>query len=236
MMLILAMDTSHEVCSLGLASDDRVIASAQWSRSIPSSRHLVGFLEFVLRASGTTMDDIDAIAVASGPGLFTGIRVGMAFAKGLAWSLGKPIFGINTLEAIAQRVAGARYVSPVVDARKGHVFCALFEVDDGRMKRLEPDRSLAPGLWARVLGERCGSGVLMIGSGAELYREAWESIGAVVMPPSMCYDLWVEVARIGSRLYRQGLRPQASEIVANYVRASDAELSRKEGTYGDRGR
>jgi len=236
MMLILAIDTSHDVCSLGIAEDNLPIASVQWARNIPSSKHLSEFTEFALNASGIRMNDIDAFAVASGPGLFTGLRVGIAFAKGLSWSLEKPLFAVNTLEALAQRAAGVRYISPVLDAKKGQVFCALFETKGQKTERLEPDRAIEPKLWAKTLGERCGSKVAVLGSGAELYREVWGSIDAVVTSPSVCYDLWVEVAKIGSRLYKEGSQPSASKAVANYVRASDAELSRKEGVHGNRER
>jgi len=236
MMLALAVDTSTDICSLGILEDGKPVASVQWSKSIRTSRHLAELVGFVLKAASLSLEDMDAVAAAIGPGLFTGLRVGVAFAKGLAWSLKKPLFGINTLEALAARGFGARYISPVIDGRKGQVFCALFEAEGGRLKRLLPDASLKPDSWAKVLKERCDSKPLLIGNATELYRNIWDSIEPIIAPVSVCYDLWVEVAKIAAELYEEGLRPHASEVEANYVRASDAELSRKGDVHGDSGR
>jgi len=226
-MFILAIDTSSEVSSLGISSEDGPLASIQWSRGISSSKNLTGFTKLLLEKIGLKINDIDALAISSGPGSFTGLRVGLAFAKGLAWSLSKPLFAVNTLEAMASRGFGAQYISPALSAKKGLVFCALFECKRGTIKRLEPDISMEPMRWAEFLKERCDSKAVILGNGANLYREVWNSTDAIVANESICYDLSGEVAKIGIELYKKGLRPSAISVEPNYVRPSDAKLPKR---------
>lgn len=222
-MFIFAIDTSGEINSLCISDDNKPIISIQWSKEFSTSKNIAEFAQFALEKKGIEIEDIDAFAISAGPGFFTGLRVGIAFAKGLAWSLNKPLFAINTLEAIASRCFDARYVSPVLNAKKGQIFCALFESKKKGLKRLTPDMSIEPALWAKTLKERCDSKVMLIGSGATLYSEIWKSIDAIVTPESICYDLCVEIAKICGGLYKKGLRPAAASVEANYIRQADAK-------------
>lgn len=228
-MFIFAIDTSSEINSLCISDGERPIVSIQWSKEFSTSKNISNFTEYALNKAGLKVENIDAFAVSSGPGLFTGLRVGIAFAKGLAWSLNKPLFAINTMEAIASRGFDARYISPALNAKKGQVFCALFEAEGKKNKRLTPDVSIEPALWAKTLKERCGSKVILIGSGANIYSKIWQSIDAIVAHESMCYDLCVELAKICGGLYKKNLRPLAASVEANYVRQSDAKTLERRG-------
>ena len=144
-MKILAFESSAVSASVALIEDERLVAQSFQNCGLTHSRTLLPMVENLLANCGVSLADVDAIAVAHGPGSFTGVRIGVATVKGLALGADKPCLGVSTLEAMAW---GARALGGdlccVMDARAGQVYNALFTVEDGRVHRLCDDRAIKP--------------------------------------------------------------------------------------------
>ena len=193
-MLILAFDTATEVATSALVADGEVLGER--------SSHAVTLLEDVdalLRQSGTQTRDVEALAVGIGPGSFTGVRIGLSTARGLAFALDVPVAGISTLDALA---AGAPGALPVIDARRREVFV--------------PGRVLMP---AELEVE---AGLLCVGSGAVRYRELLAGKGADIPPDAD--ERHLPRARFHAELARD-FRP-ADEVEPLYLRLPDADKTR----------
>jgi len=161
---------------------------------------VLGDADELLRASEVTPRDLDLLAVGVGPGSFTGVRIGLAAARGLALALDLPVAGVSTLEALA---AGAQGAVPVIDARRGEIFVLLA----GHVRCLAPDVF------------EVDPGRTYVGDGAVRYRAAIESAGGVVPPDDS--DVHVPRARFHARLAGEG--GPAEQVEPVYVRAPDAE-------------
>jgi tRNA threonylcarbamoyladenosine biosynthesis protein TsaB len=157
-MLILAFDTATDVATSALVSDGEVLGERS---SIAVT--LLEDLDALLRQAGAHTGQVDALAVGTGPGSFTGIRIGLATARGLALALGTPAAGVSTLAALA---AGAPGAMPVIDARRGEIFV----LEDGEPRVAEPQAFRPP------------RGTLCVGSGAVRYRALLETTGAEIPP------------------------------------------------------
>jgi tRNA threonylcarbamoyl adenosine modification protein YeaZ len=192
-VLILAFDTATSVATSALVRDGEVLGER-----VSSAVRVLADADALLRAAGLAPRDLDALAVGTGPGSFTGVRIGIATARGLAVSLGIPLAGVSTLDALA---AGAPGALPVVDARRREVFVPLRAV---RPEELEVD------------GELC------VGDGAVRYRALLEARGAAIPPDDDPRHL--PHARHHAALARDFGDPGAVEPL--YLRVPDAELAR----------
>ena len=135
-MKILALETSAKAVSAAVTEDGRVLASGYQDTGLTHSRTLMPIVEHLLRNTGLTVADCDAVAVAAGPGSFTGIRIGVAAAKGLAFAADKPAAAVSTLAAMARNVAFADgLVICAMDARRSQIYNALFLAEDGALTR-----------------------------------------------------------------------------------------------------
>ena len=165
-MKILAFESSAVSASVALVEDEKLIAQSFQNCGLTHSRTLLPLAESLLKNCGVTLDDVDALAVAHGPGSFTGVRIGVATVKGLALGADKPCIGVSTLEAMAwgARALGGRLCC-VMDARAGQVYNALFAVENGAPHRLCDDRALK----LTDLGEEIGeTPYFLVGDGADL--------------------------------------------------------------------
>ena len=143
-MLILAFETSAKAASAALLEDGKLLAESYQNTGLTHSQTLMVMAENLLHQCGKTVNDVNAVAVAAGPGSFTGVRIGVAAAKGFAWGREVPCYGVSTLEAIALSLGEYQgYVCPVMDARRNQVYNALFEIKDGKPVRLCDDRAIA---------------------------------------------------------------------------------------------
>ena len=143
-MLILAFESSARAASVALVRDGNLVSQYSQCSALTHSRTLLPMAEDMLKNAELRLQDVDLLAVAQGPGSFTGIRIGVSTVKGLAWALDKPCVGVSTLESMAWHgLAAGGLVCPVLDARRSHVYTALFEIRDGRPQRLTEDRPIA---------------------------------------------------------------------------------------------
>jgi len=164
---ILSLDTSTNVFSLAVSDGDNVIAELFGDAGPAASAMIPGQIQSLLRDACLDISAIDAFAVTVGPGAFTGLRVGIALVKGLAYSTGKLIIPLSSLELLALNVKNSKIpVCTLFDARRSEVYCALYGFD-GNMHLIRPEMAIAP---AQLLDELAGQ-ILFIGDGAIRYRE-----------------------------------------------------------------
>ena len=182
-MKILALESSAVSASVALTEDEKLVAQSFQNCGLTHSRTLLPMVENLLANCGVSLADVDAIAVAHGPGSFTGVRIGVATVKGLALGADKPCLGVSTLEAMAW---GARALGGdlccVMDARAGQVYNALFTVEDGRVRRLCDDRAIKLTELAEEIGE---APYFLVGDGADLcYNTIKENCTGLRLAPT----------------------------------------------------
>lgn len=229
-MKILALESSAVACSVCVTEDEQLIAQAYENSGMTHSVTLLPMAEEMLKHCGLTLGDIDVVAVAAGPGSFTGLRIGVSAAKGLAWALDKPCAKVSTLEAMAWGMVSMRgAICPVMDARRSQVYNARFFSDGARITRLTPDRAIS----LEELGEEIkneGKEQILVGDGAVLCYNQFSAMGLpVYLPaPNLRYQTAWGVARGGAELARRGELVTAAELVPEYHRLSQAERERLE--------
>ena len=229
-MLILAFETSAKAASVAIYDGQKLLAESYQNTGLTHSQTLMVMAEDALKQCGKTAADVTAVAVAEGPGSFTGVRIGAAAAKGFAWGKESPCYGISTLEAMAEALGIFQgYVCPVMDARRAQVYNALFYVNQGTVSRVTPDRAIA----LSDLGEelkKLSEPVFLVGDGSNLcYNTLQKEIPDLVLPPEhRMHQRAVGVAILAARQAEQGIAPDGAELVPNYLRLSQAEREKLE--------
>jgi tRNA threonylcarbamoyladenosine biosynthesis protein TsaB len=224
---ILAFDTATPCSSVALVKGSgrkgRIIASLNLVGSVSHSRRLLGLLDYLLETAAVSWEEIDGLGVSLGPGSFTGLRIGMATAKGLAMASGKPLFGISTLDCLAASCVTRRLICAALDARKKEVYMALYRWQEGGCQRLGKYRVVSPQACAAMITEP----VVMVGEGAALYHDVFaELLGdACQLAPAQLHQ--ASAASLGLLAAQQYLHGTVLEDTAGpiYVRRSDAELN-----------
>jgi len=224
-MIALGIDTSSLNGSVAVSAADGRVDELVFSAASTHSEKLLPALGQLLDAAGRALGEVDVIAVAAGPGSFTGLRIGMATAKGLALACSKPLLGFSTLEAMAlacaRRQERPRGVFAVmIDAGRGEVYRGLYEVSDRGARSLVPEAALPPEAAARDLPE----GMILCGSGVTTYRAILRPVlpsGVGVVEPAP--PLAAQLASMALRRAREGGLSESPPLVPNYLRLSDAE-------------
>ncbi len=226
-MLLLALDTSTQAGSLAILRDARVVGEVStWVDETYSSR-MFRHLEFLLRELSLDLGEMDLFAVASGPGSFTGLRVGLSAVKGWAEVYGKPIAPVSALEAVAaQAKAGERFLATVIDARRGQVYGGLYERRSGGLVRIGDEAVLTPAEFLEIVQrETRGVDVALVSPTPEVLADQLgssafsrctvEAVSSVLAPT---------IGQLGLARAKRGDVVDALTLDANYVRRSDAEL------------
>ena len=224
-MLTLAFESSAKAASVALCEGGRLISQVIQCSGLTHSRTLLPMAEDLLKNAEMEMKQIDSFAVAQGPGSFTGIRIGIATVKGLAWAADKPCIGVSTLAAMAWNgVAAGGLICAVMDARRSEVYNALFRIEDGRPVRLCPDRAISLSALTEELRER-GEAPFLVGDGTELasafFRE--QHLEHRVPPENLrSQNAWgVAMEAAGKELCT------SQELLPVYLRLSQAERERQ---------
>jgi len=185
--------------------------------------------EGLLRGCGLTPANVDALAVAAGPGSFTGVRIGVAAAKGFAWGAQKPCRGVSTLEAMAWNASPTgELIVPAMDARRNQLYCAAFYRRGNGVERVLPDAALS----IEELGERLREipgGKLLVGDGAELcYNSLKDALsGLRLAPEHLRFQRAAGAALAAWHALSCGADADAASLVPNYLRVSQAERQRR---------
>ena len=229
-MLILAFETSAKAGSVALLDDTKLLGESYNNTGLTHSQTLMVMAEDTLKTAGKTVADVSAVAVAEGPGSFTGVRIGVAAAKGFAWGRELPCYGVSTLEAMAASLGiYSGYVCPVMDARRSQVYNAIFRVDCGECTRITPDRAIS----LQDLGEELQNltePVFLVGDGSNLcYNTLSETVPNLILPPEhRMHQRAVGVGLMAARMIEAGLPGDGAALTPNYLRLSQAERERLE--------
>jgi tRNA threonylcarbamoyladenosine biosynthesis protein TsaB len=225
---ILGIDTATIRGSVALASGGRVRASVPLAERGAHARDLLVRIDRLLAESGTGPADLRGVVATLGPGSFTGVRVGLATAKGLAYALDIGLAGLSTLEALARAaVLEGGSVAPelcaAIEAGRGEVYAALFRVAGGEPVRVTADRSYRPDDLVPILSE----GVRVVGDGSASIARAVRETGREILVLDPGPLLAGPLALWGERVLPPGSRYQPGQPRPNYVRPSDAEAPRR---------
>ena len=225
-MSILAIDTATQVSSVAVASADKLSAELTMQAKLTHSETLMPHIKEVLRMAGVKKEKLEGIAVSIGPGSFTGLRIGLAAAKAMAYALSLPIVGVSTLKALAYHypVPGVRIVS-LLDAQKGNAYRESYEWQAGELKIMQEVEVLPI---AEILAEcaECGRQVIFLGDVAarrirgkvELPANVSVAPAHLVMPRAAC------VAMLGLQEIADGRRDNVMNMEPVYIRRSEAEV------------
>jgi len=232
-MLVLGIESSTPVASVALVSADGLKGEMTLNTGFTHSEQLLPLIDGLLRQTGCSLDKVEGIAVSRGPGSFTGLRIGMATAKGLAQGRGVPLAGVPTLQALAYRCfAGRGLVSALLNARRQEVYAALYRVEENTIRQVLPACAVPPLEWARKL-DGYGEPVVLAGDGAAVYREILENkLGsrAVFVPLAFSVASAASVAWLGRKKLLDGQSDDLYRLKPDYIRLAEAQakLGKKE--------
>jgi len=227
-LLILAFETSAKAGSVALYEEGKLLGEFYQNTGLTHSQTVMVMAEELLKSCGKAVSDLTGVAVAAGPGSFTGVRIGVAAAKGLAWGAELPLYGVSTLEAMALQLGIFEgFVLPVMDARRSQVYNALFLAEEGKLTRLTEDRAIS----LEDLGEelkKLEKPVFLVGDGSLLcYNTLKDTVRTLVLPPEhRMHQRGAGVALAAELAIAKGDPGNGGALTPNYLRLSQAERER----------
>ena len=236
-MLILAFETTAKAGSVALLEDGKLLAESYQNTGLTHSQTLMVMAEDMLKQCGKTVADITAVAVAEGPGSFTGVRIGVAAAKGFTWGGEIPCYGVSTLEAMAETLGVYEgYVCACMDARRSQVYNALFLAEGGKLQRVTEDRAIALAELKSEL-EHIDGPIFLVGDGSSLtYKTLSDAVPNLVLPPEhRMHQRASGVALVAAKKIAAGETGDANALTPNYLRLSQAERERLEKEKKEKG-
>ena len=229
-MLLLAFETSAKAASVALFDGEKLLGESYQNTGLTHSQTLMVMAEDLLKQCSVRPEQIEAAAVAAGPGSFTGVRIGVAAAKGFAWGRQIPCYGVSTLESMALHLGAYQgTVCPVMDARRSQVYNGLFAAREGACQRITEDRAIALADLAEEL-KTAQTPIFLVGDGSELtYRTLKDQIPGLVLPQeSHMHQRAVGVGLAALQAIARGESGDAEAMQPNYLRLSQAEREKLE--------
>lgn len=230
-MKLLALDSSGLVASVAVAEDDNLIGEYTVNYKKTHSQTLLPMLDAVAKMIELDLETVDAIAIAKGPGSFTGLRIGSATAKGLGLALDKPLIEIPTVDGLAYNLWGARdLVCPLMDARRNQTYTGIYAFSDDEMQVLEPQCAVDISKIVEKINA-LQRAVVFLGDGVPVFRDY---IGEHVQVPYFFAPAHLNKQRAGAvaalafRYLKNGQTVSAAQHQPDYLRLSQAERERKE--------
>lgn len=225
-MKILGIETSMYAGSIAVSQDEEILGEYYFNTGPSHSEKLIPSIDWLLGELGVAKAELGGVAVSLGPGSFTSLRIGIAAAKGLSYSLGIPIVGVSTLELLASNVPFSPYtVCPVIDARRGEVFAAFFKSRKAEVVRISQDMVLSP----ESLAERIKEKTIFVGEGALLYSDFLDHMfggggSAMFCPPGINYPRAGILSYLGYCRIKDGRMDDPYRLEPHYMRKSEAEI------------
>ena len=231
-MTILAIDSSGLVAGAAVMEDERMTAEYTVNYKKTHSQTLMPMVDTILKGLDMGLDEIDAVAVSSGPGSFTGLRIGAASAKGLAMALDKPVISVPTLEALAYNLYGFRGLTvPIMDARREQVYTGIYEFGpENELLTLMEGAAMAFSELLERLNE-LGREVCFLGDGVPVFKEYIRDNAAVkysFAPNHLSHQRAGSVGALAMQYYKEGKYCTAAEMRPVYLRKSQAEREREQ--------
>ena len=228
--MVLAVESATELAGVALADEDGVLACATVSRGRRHAESIAPAIDFVCRRAGVALAELDAVAVDVGPGLFTGLRVGVGTAKALAFALDLPLVALSSLEVLAHAAAAAglapgTLVVPVVDARRGEVFVARCRVTPAGLAWEQDEGRRTPDALAAELAG-LGGPVVVAGNGARRYRDVLGAVpGVVVAGPSLDFPDPAVLGALVVAAAGAGRTTDDSAVLPHYLRDAETRIN-----------
>ena len=230
-MKILALDSSGLVASVAIVTENAMLAEYTVNYKKTHSQTLLPMLNEIVKMADINMEEIDAIAVAAGPGSFTGLRIGSATAKGLGLALNKPLIAVPTLEGLAYNLYGTKQlVCPLMDARRNQVYTGIYEFTGKQLRVVKEQVAIAVEELIQEINE-IGREVIFLGDGAEVYNEiiqAKMNAPYSFAPVHLSRQRAGAVGALGIELYKKEQIETAAMHEPIYLRVSQAERERAE--------
>ena len=227
-MLLLAFETSAKSASVALFEGQQLLGEQYQNTGLTHSQTLLVMAQELLAQCRKNPGEVDAVAVANGPGSFTGVRIGVAAAKGFAWGREIPLYGVSTLEAMTLGLGLYRgYVCPVMDARRSQVYNAIYYVNQGVLESVAPDRAISLEDLKNEL-KTLQEPIFLVGDGSNLcYNTLSEEVNNLILPAEhRMHQRAVGVGLAALAQIRQGNPGNAETLAPNYLRLSQAERER----------
>lgn len=225
-MKILALDSSGLVASVAVVSEDELLAENTINHKKTHSQTLLPMLDEIVKMIEVDLKDIDAIAVAAGPGSFTGLRIGSSTAKGLGLALNKPIIAVPTVEGLAFNLYGTdKLICPIMDARRNQVYTGLYEFNDTEFAVVEQQQAIGIDEIADKINQLDRS-VIFLGDGVEVYQDQLKTLMKVpysFAPLHLSKQRAGAIAALGVIYFKKGLVEDADLHQPTYLRLSQAE-------------
>ena len=225
-MNILAVDTSGPVAGCAVMRDGIIAYTSALRVGLTHSQTILPAVDAALRATGMRCGDMDVFAAVTGPGSFTGVRIGVCMIKGFAHAVGKPCCAVNALEVLAMNAAGFEgLVCPILDAKRGQVYCAAFDVSSARPVRVLEDAALPLEAFLQSLPE--GRRLAFVGDGVPVHGERVRNLlggRALLLPPNLA-DLRPDAACVLAS-ERRDVWVDSALLKPYYLRAPQAERER----------
>ena len=229
-MLILAFETSAKACSVAIHDGQKLLGESYQNTGLTHSQTLMVMAEDLLKSCGKTAADVTHLAVAAGPGSFTGVRIGVSAAKGFAWGAELPVYGVSTLESMALSLGALHgHVCCCMDARRKQVYNAIFLAENGKLTRVSEDRAISLEDLKNEL-EHIDGPVWLMGDGAELTHKTLSGeIPGLILPPEHRRQQRASgVALAAIEAMNRGESADGAALQPNYLRLSQAERERLE--------
>lgn len=228
-MKILALDTSGLVASAAITENGKVLAEYTLNYKLTHSQTIMPMIDEIVKMTETDLNTIDYIACSSGPGSFTGLRIGAATAKGLAHGLNKPIVAVPTLEALAYNIFGTdKFICPIMDARRKQVYNAVYVPKGKKLDViLEEDTRIIDDVLDYVKDVDCD--VIFVGDAVSLYKDKIAELDNAIIAPASCnMQRAACVAALAEVYIEEGKYMNGAEFAPEYLRKSQAERELEE--------
>ncbi len=230
-MKILALDSSGLVASVAIVTEDSVLAEYTVNYKKTHSQTLLPMLDEIVRMVELDLNEVDAIAVAAGPGSFTGLRIGSATAKGLGLAMKKPIVAVPTLDGLAYNLYGTEHViCPMMDARRNQVYTGLYEFKNGEFQIIKEQTAAAVEEILEIINQ-LGREVVFLGDGTTAYHDLIQEktkVSYSFAPVHMNRQRAGAIGALGIELFKKGMVEAADRHEPVYLRLSQAERERAE--------
>lgn len=223
-MIVLGIETSSTCGSVAVVQDRKVLGELFFNTGRKHSTKIVPSITNLLSTVGLDKADLEGLAVTSGPGSYTSLRIGISIAKGLAYSLDIPLIGISTLQCVAfNSIISPHLICSLIDARKGELYSALFRYNTGELERISEDQIVSIDYLCQAIDEK----TVLIGDGLYLYKSTFvDRINGLVLfaPEHLCYGRASSCAILGIDNFKKAKRDEVNTLVPKYIRQADAEL------------
>ena len=230
-MIILAFDSTAKAASVAVCDDEKLLALYNIDNGLTQSELLLPMAENMLKSLNLTFDDVGLLACAVGPGSFTGVRIGVALVKGIAFGKNIPCVSVSTLDELAENLKGLDgIIVPCMDARRAQVYTATYKGEDGQLIKLTDDRAIAITELADELREYGDTPIYLSGDGYDVAKRGLSAVGIKTKdtPALLITENAYSIALIAKRKYDSGEYGSDLDIAPTYLRMPQAERERLE--------